>query len=354
MKTLLLTLFFLLLAARHSFAADWNFYGSARISAFYEKIDDNLWQGLADTQSYAQKLHGNSRIGARVTVSDELNGRFEYGATGGGANLRLLYGEWHFGAGKLLIGQAYTPLLSGTGQVYNFSPLNRGDTSAAYWGGVYAGRKAQIGLKIGRLYLAAVEQEAELYDTGSGTTELTLPELHLNYTFSNKTWMAQLLGGLAAFDVEEAGSSGDVTSYLAGAHGRLRLGRAYLTGGGWFGRNAGNLIQQYVSLADSGQHFAKWDGTGVIDNDSAGFFASAGYVLNNMFRFEAGYGYCRSELDTAASVEYEAATCYLQSAITLAPGVTVVPEIGRIDMSEGPAFGNMDITYAGMKWQINF
>lgn len=48
----------------------------------------------------AQKLHGNSRIGARVKVSDSVNGRFEYGALNG-VNLRILWGEWNFGAGSL-------------------------------------------------------------------------------------------------------------------------------------------------------------------------------------------------------------------------------------------------------------
>ncbi len=52
-------------------------------------------------------LQGNSRIGANVSAGD-VSGRFEYGT---GVNLRLLYGTWNFGGGKLTVGRAYTPLM---------------------------------------------------------------------------------------------------------------------------------------------------------------------------------------------------------------------------------------------------
>ena len=36
---------------------------------------------------------------ARVNVSDRVSGRFEFGALNG-VNLRILWGEWNFGAGS--------------------------------------------------------------------------------------------------------------------------------------------------------------------------------------------------------------------------------------------------------------
>lgn len=80
-------------------AADWNFYGNARVGTF---VHDTETPGAADVQTFEQNLQGNSRIGARVQVSDELRGRFEYGT---GVNVRHLFGEWDFGPGKLLVGQ---------------------------------------------------------------------------------------------------------------------------------------------------------------------------------------------------------------------------------------------------------
>jgi len=62
-----------------------------------------------DTRNFEQKRYGHARIGAKVKVSDKLTGQFEYEALGGKANLRILWGEWNFGAGSLGIGQQYTP-----------------------------------------------------------------------------------------------------------------------------------------------------------------------------------------------------------------------------------------------------
>lgn len=124
MRKLLVALVTFSLFVSPAFAADWNFYGSARVSTFYSKIDNDMFNGSADTKNFEQNLQGNSRIGARVKVSDELKGAFEYGAKGGNANIRLLYGEWNFGAGKLIVGQAYTPFLVVTNQAYNLSLIH--------------------------------------------------------------------------------------------------------------------------------------------------------------------------------------------------------------------------------------
>lgn len=163
--------------------------------------------------------------------------------------------------------------------------------------------------------------------------------------------MANILGGLSRFEVSEGGNEDDVTSYLIGLSGRLKIGRGYISGGGWIGQNAGNLIDQYVSLRSSGQHWANWDGSTLTDNDGSGFYFSAGYVVSQMLRFEGGYGYSKSELDTAGAQKDDAQVYYLQSTITLAPGVMVVPEAGVIDFKQT---GQLTTTYFGMKWQINF
>ena len=107
------------------------FVSSASLDTYYESTDKK--DGNADAKSTLWGLQPYSRIGADVKVSDELTGRFEYGADSGIANVRLLYGEWNFGAGQLLVGQAY-------------SVLHVFQSSQAYWdygmtglGEVYAG-----------------------------------------------------------------------------------------------------------------------------------------------------------------------------------------------------------------------
>ncbi|HCY85950.1 MAG TPA: hypothetical protein DHV36_12515, partial [Desulfobacteraceae bacterium] len=200
MKKILVMAILTVLFSCTAYASDWNFYGQARLSTFYERVDNNIFRGGGDTRDYAQNLNGNARIGARVKASDQVSGRFEYGAVDGDANLRLLYGEWDFGKGTLIIGQSYTPFLVVTSQAYNSGDLNLGDTNLAYYGTIYSGREPQIGLKIGGLYIAAVAPETDLDDgANSPTTETRLPEIHAKYTFPGPNWHVSILGGLGTF-----------------------------------------------------------------------------------------------------------------------------------------------------------
>ena len=86
-----------------------------------------------------------------------------------------------------------------------------------------------------------------------------------------------------------------------------------------------------------------------------GFTFCAGYKVNDMFSFEAGYGYSEGELDQAGAVEDDAQAYYVQAKITLAPGVYIVPEIGVIDeLNDSTGAEQSDTLYYGAKWQINF
>jgi hypothetical protein len=66
--------------------------------------------GLTTIKNTLWELQGNSRIGANVK-GDTINARFEYGASDGDANIRLLYGVWKFTEGRgLKVGQAHSPI----------------------------------------------------------------------------------------------------------------------------------------------------------------------------------------------------------------------------------------------------
>jgi len=124
-------------------AADWNFYGSARIETFYQENG---------TDEFSMDQAGNSRIGATVKVSDELTGRFEYGS-GDNASIRLLYGEWNFGGGTLTVGQDYTPISLTSGYSQQFKNAN---TGLIGYGMPYAGRVPQLKLTFGNFSIAAI------------------------------------------------------------------------------------------------------------------------------------------------------------------------------------------------------
>ncbi|MCG8684573.1 MAG: hypothetical protein MI892_06840, partial [Desulfobacterales bacterium] len=89
-----------------AFAADWQFYGAASINTFWSDSD------LEDATQFTMDLNA-ADIGAEVTVSDSLMAAFEYTTEDGNVSLTHLYGEWNFGSGSLLVGQAEVPAFLG-------------------------------------------------------------------------------------------------------------------------------------------------------------------------------------------------------------------------------------------------
>ncbi|WP_287036702.1 hypothetical protein [Desulfobacter sp.] len=78
------------------------------------------------------------------------------------------------------------------------------------------------------------------------------------------------------------------------------------------------------------------------------------FAVNDMLTLEAGYGYIHDEIDDNAWTGSEsniAQSYYLQAPITLAPGVTVTPEVGMIDERET---GEDETFYFGAAWAIAF
>ena len=79
MKNVIVVLAALALMAGSAHAAEWNFYGIVRMGTFW--LDADEISGPDGDVQYSEFLYSTSRIGAKVKVSDELIGRFEYGAS---------------------------------------------------------------------------------------------------------------------------------------------------------------------------------------------------------------------------------------------------------------------------------
>jgi hypothetical protein len=318
-------------------ATDWNFYGSARVQTFIEKNDSGNSAG--SFTEYEQYLQTNSRIGARVKVNEQLTGRFEYGASSGNANIRLLYGEWDFGAGSLLIGQAYSPL-----NMFYSNQVWWDDTNLYDFGGVYSGRNPMLRLKFGDFQIAVLQPSTHTHFGNS--TEVVIPKIEAKYKFSNDNWHLQIAGGYNSFEVLFNGVSDDVDSYILALGGGVNFGPAYIQGNVWYGQNVGNygMLNMPFDVA-----------TFNSDNDAHAFVLVTGYKINEMFTIEAGVGYTVAKIDQPIFKEDADVAYYVQSSITLAPGVSVVPEIGLIDWkTDLTGADEGDIVYGGMKWQIDF
>lgn len=341
MKQLWVFLAILAATATASHAADWQFYGSARVQTFWVKDDGNQ-HGFEPMSYYTQYLQENARIGARVTVSDQLSGRFEYGQD---VDVRLLYGEWDFGAGTLLIGQAYSPLnINYSGQVF------WDDTNLTDIGGVYSSRNPMIRLKFGGFQIAVLEPD-NISVSGITTTETDIPKIEARYRFRGDSWDFQVAGGYHNYDVIDGTGDYDIDAYVLATGGSVRAGRFLLAATFWFGRNTGSYRMQNLTLDNPTIDTA----TGQVnDNDGYGYTLVAGYTINDMLYLEAGYGHVEADLDDGATGTDKMYSYYLQSKITLAPGVYAVPEIGLINWGQ---YQNLDVgesTYYGAKWQIDF
>ena len=324
-------------------AADWSFYGSARMATWWDSFSAPT--GGSDDEGLTWGQQGNARIGARVK-GETLGGRFEYGE---GPNLRLLYGTWNFGSGRILLGQTYTPVnLFYSNQVFN------GDGDLLNYGGVYGGRHAEISVKVAGFEFALVEPQAaaDITATGDGDGDTTTPKLEVAYGFSTDVFNVKVVGGYQSYDVDDSTDAGDysVDAYVLGLGGGVNFGPAYVKGNIMIGQNVGNY-----GLWTTGAASAAIVGGSVEDTDTLGFIGVVGFKASDMLSFEGGYGYVGHELDVSGSSTDDTQSFYAQASITIAPGFFIVPEVGYIDlMDDGAGNDQGDTTYFGAKWQMNF
>ncbi len=322
-------------------ASEWNFYGSARVETFVTDRDNATGE---DTKNFSESLQGNARIGAKVKVSDELTGRFEYGSSDGDANIRLLYGSWNFGPGAMIVGQDYTPLyMPLSNQVYY------GDNGLGGWGEPYPGRHAQIKLTFDGFQLAMISPDKTYYNGTAlveDDVEVTIPRLELSYTKSMDNWYLGIGGGYNSFEID---NRYDVDSYVGIIAGKVTFDRLSLGVEAFIGQNVGNIVGSDVNGQNSGKGHAQFVGGNTLDNDAQGVELVLGYMINDMFALEAGYGYMETELD--GQEEDDVASYYIQAPVTLAQSVFFIPEIGFVDYQQDD---QDEIVYYGVKWQINF
>ena len=324
--------------------AEWNFYGSARMSTFYTDVDPDT-PGVDSDKDTAWDLQGNSRIGARVSAGD-VGGRFEYGS---GPNLRLLYGTWNFGAGTLLVGQTYTPVnIFISNQVMGDIGA---DSDMLSTGGVYDGRRPVIQLAFGGFKIALV-QPSDRVPVAGVDVDTTLPKIELAYTFKTDMFRVGVLGGYNSVDMDTATTDYSVDSYVAALWGQVNLGPAYIKANIYQALNGWNF-----GIQGAGDDAADFDvpTDKVIDVDTLGYLLVAGVKLGDAVNLEGGYGVVSHSSDVIGAQDDDASAYYVQATIGFAPGVFIVPEIGLIDYDNDRAgVSEGDVLYFGAKWQINF
>jgi len=232
---------------------------------------------------------------------------------------------------------------------------------------IFHGRRAQIQVRFSKFELALVEPNTQvtlLNSAGATVTstdsDAALPQIMMSYHYTSGLFTIDPFLGWATYDfttgVTSATQQESVDSLVYGFAGKVYLGPAFFGAGLVAGSNVGNMGITTRTLSNTVINTA--DGK-LADNDTLAYAAVLGYKANDIFKFEGGYGYISSEVDVAGvKTEDTGFSYYIQSTVTLAPGVIVVPEVGIVSNDEiktgGVATKQSETTYLGAKWQINF
>jgi hypothetical protein len=359
-----LVLLSVMLFAVAAFAADWNFYGSARIATWYEIKDkkyNKYFEGIDEDETQLKMfLQSNSRVGAKVK-NGNLSGRFEYGT---GVNLRLLYGKYNFGGFTMLVGQTYTPM-----DYLNSNQAWGTDAGLLGVGLYYEGRQPQIKFGFGDFELALVVPKTAGFKNATPDKETyIIPKLEAAYKAKFDMVSLKLSGLYQMTDAkwEKADKSGwnsdTITAYSVAGYVGADFSVVKLGFNASYTVNAGNagLIK---SNEDNIGGFAMFFDDDVQDTNTLMLAAMIGGTLTDMLRWEVGYGYridnYDSDVKDVLGWEKDSQTgqaVYAQLPVTLAKGVFIVPEAGIIMLDRNPVTDAKagSNTYFGAKWQINF
>jgi hypothetical protein len=344
-----------------AFAAEWSFYGSSRIYMFWEAkdkevlpiLDEDRQPTYFDDTDLNMQLQSNSRIGANVNAGDHLSGRFELGMGGTSddeVNLRILKGEWNFGAGTFIVGQDYGPAMYfPSNQVANV------DQGLVGWGAPYTGRNPLLGFRFGNFYFAFIKPST----SGTGIipnavdTDTMIPKIEARW---NNTWgpffMEIGAGYNTVDDVDQNDREESIDSYIAYLGLKYTIGAFFVGGDIYIAKNGGAYGVSDGDVRTS----PTWANNAVQDTDQLGFVLLGNYKFNDMVSVEGGFGSLRSESDDPALPEKDKAmSYYLQLMLTLAKGVYIIPEVTVNDWKED--YNGLEqgkVTYYGAQFRINF
>ena len=371
MKKFLVLLAVIALAATTAMAAaDWNFYGSARMTTFYDSTDSDFnkeFKGVDESSTdLTWKLQGNSRVGAKVK-NGNLFGRFELGIGHNTVYNRLLYAEYNFDAFKLTVGQAYTPLsdLSTSGQVWG------GDVCLGGFGTLWESRQPQLKVSAAGFQFALVtpvKKGGLLAADPLYKEKNILPKIEVSYGQKLDMLYYRIFGGYqtSTLQYKDGDSTDDDTlnAYLVGANAGFSFDNFQLKVAGSWAVNQTNLGQalngDYSDLPlRLGNAYYDEDGD-LKDQTTIMLAAVAKAKFTDMIALEVGIGYrndkAEDKLDGWDDDTITTMTYYANAPITLAKGVFIVPEVGYIDFGDNLATGEDrgSNLYYGAKWQINF
>jgi hypothetical protein len=336
----------------------YSFKGDVRMET-YSVTRSKEFTGFSDDDTDTTWSKDNVLSRFSVTAkSDNIKGYIEI-RPNVGSFVRHWFGEWDFGVGKLLVGKTWTPATFFTNSQNYYS-----NGIAAYGNlNADAARVDQIRLTFGDFVLGFLDPSMGARTTlgvpGAINTDITIPNIEATYTFKLDFVKLQAAAGYGTYSIDTGTQTYDVDSYFIGAEALFNFGPMYAnieghiaSNGYQYGLNYGDAIG---ANRINGNAVYEASSNSIKDNDSTGYLAAIGYKISDMLKVEAGYSHLNCKQDISGANDDDASWYYVMLPITVAPGVTIAPEIGKIDEGKGPTGLNQgDQTYAGATWTIAF
>lgn len=347
-------------------------YGRASMSTYWDhKNSDWYSSGSSDKDDLRWYMDSSATRFGMNFKSGDITGRFEIdaasdtdmdgnytgsgGSQRGGLRLRHAYGEWNFGAGKLLIGQT-EPLSDFTVTNVMFTGSNM-----KAWGemGSSVSRVSQIRLTFGNFKMAALTPNTDRRMAGFGSStngvETTIPKLEVRYDAKWQNFSVAGIGGLQVYEEQDAAriNGETVTAYMLGVGAKFNKGSFYANGSVNWRQNGRN----YGMRTDVNEqaYFAN----GEVRNTQAWAFAGAiGYKFHKRFTGEIGYTKLMSSGGGQDKTEDQAQGYYFSGTWEIAKGFKIFPEIIVFDRQNrwvnGTETEQGSRVVGGLFWQMDF
>lgn len=363
MKKLFAVLLVLLMAAP-AIAADWNFYGSARVTTFYSVIER---QNAVNDTDLDHRLQNNSRIGANVKA-DKISGRFELALRAAGegigsgdqtVNTRLMYGDWNFADKSFLrVGK-------------ELSILDMTDVSNQVFGSdndltglaPSANRTSGVSLGIGGFRFALVQPTTTPAWGAAGNNQQNdakWPKLEAAYTLPiGKDFSFGVGAGFQNVEATNAvnGEMEYINSWTVNAKALAAIGAFYAKAAVFYGENMANANWGTGGVSQNNNYAtASYDGDDLKDAVSYGVGGSVGLNFSDTLSCEVGGGYRIDDNKAAEESDVNTWAVYGQITWKIAPGFKVTPEVGYFANQDNFTTGDSGHwdAYAGLQWRIDF
>lgn len=384
-------------------------YGAIRVATFWMQNDFYNAAGLKKSDNdFSLDLQGDSLVGIRVKEGNfsavaELGaynpkvystGAYQsspapaktIGNTGINPEVRLLFGEWDFGGGKVRIGKTPSPYVYRTQQVWD------SDGGMNGYGSLWDGRYAQIKLTLDNgLYFTAMQPRkgaasnntdnintaaalAQFSDTGNtyslvayNNYNTVMPKMVIGY--EGKVSKLAYGGGVAYnfYNVESFNASAtktanyDIHSYLIYFHGKLDLAPVELSYNVFGGRNTGDLMSTantaYVvsGAAGNGHNTAGYFNMANAANASTfGGWGQIGYTVDKKWKVYAGASYVVDDHKNSIHADERFAS-FINAQYQVTKNFKIVPEFDFInDMQNSAGAKEPRQFIVGAKWEMVF